>query len=1162
MYRLLLQNHALTNLTFLLVVALGVLAYTQLPRAQDPQINLGWAEVFTTLPGATPQEVEEKITTPLEEGIEQVKDIRFFYSNSRQDSSLIAIRFEDLDEDVYQRRLSDLRREIQNQLGELPDAASQPRVREITSSNLLPAAMLLVVGVANDENLRKQAKTVAEALERLPGVERVGRAGQQDPELQVRFNPDRLVGLGTTPTALADTVTAYFRDLSAGTVNLEENGWLVRVAGTDSDPDYLSELPILTAMGEVPLQAVADVRRAREEAQTLVEYQGQPAVMLLVFKEANANILEVLERLRTYIGERNELAAQTGVDLTLLHDKTPTIKRALSVMERNALVGLLLVLVVTGIVLGWRIAVFTTVGMVFVLAGTFGVVSLVGETMNVIVLLGLVIALGMLVDDAVVVVEAFYHHRQKVKDRLEAAIQAMREVATPVTTAVLTTIAAFLPLMLVPGVVGQYMRVAPFVLATALLLSLVEAFWILPSHMVGGGPRPGQSGRFDRWRAGAMHWLRRRYTRLLLPVMRRPLAAILVGLALVGGSVGSIGGGLIAVDFFASDAFRFFYINIKMPTGTPLEKTLATASRVDRLVRAELGEQTLRESGAYAGIMFTDMDTRYGDQFGQVFVSLKPQEVSSRPVNEIVESLRAKVNRLPGPSEVSFLQMQTGPPTGKPISIKVRGDDYLTISEAVARITDVLQNMPGVADISSNDNRGRIELAVRLNPDAVRRADLEPTSLIRAVRLMVDGQVVASMRNRGEELDVRVIANSEKQDLAGLLQRSISLPDGNAIALAQLLYTDLRETRTNLRHYDGRRAVTVEAEIDPTVINTVEANQQIKRAWQALAAQYPDIDLDFTGAQDDIKESVGALGMLFLVGVGLIYLILSTQFSSYLQPLVLLSTVPLAFVGVVIGLLVSGNPLSVYTLYGIVALAGISINDAIVLLTAANQRVALGMPVGRATVYAARRRVVPILITTITTVAGLFSLATGLAGHSLMWGPLATAIVWGLVFATGLSLFIIPVLNSLVARAPQTRAEGLLQTVLHSGGGFRGLQNTLTQLVSGGRFGNTRVPQAIRDDPTLAAQFKQGVNALVDGDLETAIRHFDDLSQTRPEDADCHIHAANAIVIWLMKNGYDGGYMRRARRHLRQAKQTAPDDQRIAELEEHCDKLEEGAGMS
>lgn len=1162
MYRLLLQNHALTNLTLLLVVALGIVAYTQLPRAQDPNVNLGWADIYTSLPGATPEEIEEKLTEPLEDGVAKVKDIKFTYSHSRQDSSLIIIRFEDLDEDTYHRRLADLRREIQNQLGELPDAASQPRIRELTSSNMLPAAMLLVVGQADDENLRHQANMVADAIERMAGVERVDRAGDRDPELQVRFDPARLVGLGATPTLLADTVTAYFRDLSAGSVTQDDNSWLVRVAGTNSDPDYLGELPILTTAGEVPLEAVAEVRRGREDATTLVSHQGQPAVMLLVFKEANANILDLLDRLRVYLNERNNLAAQTGVELTLLHDQTPTIKNALSVMESNALVGLLSVLAVTGLVLGWRIALFTTLGMIFVLTGTFAIISLVGETLNVIVLLGLVITLGMLVDDAVVVVEAFYHHRQRVKDRIEAALEAMREVATPVTTAVLTTIAAFLPLMLVPGVVGQYMRVAPFVLATALLLSLVEAFWILPSHLVGGGPPAAQAGGIDQWRRRIMHWLRRRYTKVLVPVMRRPLVTILMGLSLVGASAWGLGSGRIPVDFFASDSFRFFYINLKMPPGTPLEHTLQTAARVDQLVQSELDEQTLRESSAYSGIMFTDMDTRYGDQFGQVFVSLAPQQADSLTVSEIVDTLRAKVNRIPGPSEVAFLQMQTGPPTGKPISIKVRGDDFATISEAVDDIADVLKQMPGISDISNNDSRGRVELAVRLNPDAVRRAGLDPASLIRAIRLMVDGQVVASMRDEGEELDVRIIAERENRDLAGLLQQSISLPDGNAIALDQLLYTDLRETRTNMRHYDGRRAITVEAEIDPAVINTVEANRRVKQAWQTLAAEYPGIDLDFTGSHEDIQQSVSALGALFLVGLGLIYLILSTQFSSYLQPLVLLSTVPLAFVGVVIGLLVSGNPLSVYTLYGIVALAGISINDAIVMLTAANQRVALGMPVVRATVYAARRRVVPILITTITTVAGLFSLATGLAGHSLMWGPLATAIVWGLVFATGLSLLIIPVLNSLVAREPRTQAQGLLQTVLRSGGNQQGFEHTLGRIIPSGRFGKARVPRAIREDPSLASQFKQGVKALVEGDLETAIRYFDDLSQTRPEDADCHIHAANATVIWLMKNGYDGGYMRRARRHLRQAKQTAPDDQRIAELEAHCDTLEEEAGRS
>ncbi len=1156
MYRLLIQNHALTNLAFALVVVLGTMAYVHLPRAQDPEINLGWADIYTALPGATPEEVEEKITDPLEDGLVNVKDIKFSYSHSRQDSSSIVIRFEDLNEDAYYRRLADLRREVQNQLEHLPDEATQPRISELTSSNLLPAAILLVVGIVDDENLRAQADTIADAIERLPGVDRVDRAGHRDPELQIRFDPDRLVGLGVTPTVLVDTVSAYFRDLSAGNVALNDSSWLVRVSGTDSDPAYLGELPILTAIGEVPLASVAKVRRGRSEAASLVSHDGQPAVMLLVFKETNANILALLDRLGDFIAERNTFSHQSGVTLRLLHDQTPTITSALSVMEHNAVVGLALVLLVTGVLLGWRIAIFTSLGMVFVLAGTFAIIYLAGETLNVIVLLGLVITLGMLVDDAIVVVEAFYHHRQKVKDSVEAALQAMQEVATPVTTAVLTTIAAFLPLMLVSGVVGQYMRVAPLVLATALLLSLIEAFWILPSHLIESGPQFRQRGSSLGWRDRIMRWIRRRYMKLLLPVMRRPIVAMLAGLLLVGGSVWSLASGRIPVDFFASDAFRFFYISIKMPAGTPLESTLATASRVDQVVRREIDHAVLRESGAYAGVMFTDMDTRYGEEFGQVFVSLTAQQASGVGVNAIVDSIRPLVANIPGPAEVSFLQMQTGPPTGKAISIKVRGDDYTQIGYAVTALSSFLAGLPGISDISNNDNSGQLELSLRLNPDAIRRAGLNPADIIRSVRLMVDGQIAASMRHRGEELDVRVIADSQQIDLESLLQRSISLPNGSAIALAQLLYTELKESRTNMRHYDGRRAITVEAELDETVINTVEANRRITQAWRAMAAQYPGIDIDLTGAQDDIKESVGALGMLFLVGLGLIYLILSTQFSSYLQPLVLLATVPLAFVGVVIGLLVSGNPLSVYTLYGIVALAGISINDSIVLLSAANQRVSVGMSVAKATVLAARRRVVPILITTVTTVAGLYALATGLAGHSLMWGPLATAIVWGLAFATGLSLFLIPVLNSLVAREPRTQSQSLVLLALRGKGG---LWARLSRTGKQDMIANSRIPASIANDDGLQEKFKAGMSALVSGDIDKSIRCFDDLCLARPEDTECRIQAANATVIWLIKNGHDGGYMRRARRHLRQARKLAPEDARIAELEEQCDQLDEAA---
>jgi multidrug efflux pump subunit AcrB len=323
--------------------------------------------------------------------------------------------------------------------------------------------------------------------------------------------------------------------------------------------------------------------------------------------------------------------------------------------------------------------------------------------------------------------------------------------------------------------------------------------------------------------------------------------------------------------------------------------------------------------------------------------------------------------------------------------------------------------------LSDDDSPGKLELRLKFDTDALRNAGLNPADIARNIRLMFDGDIVASMQHQGEELDVRVRAvPTTLQDIDSVLQRTIPLPDGGMIPIGQLVEISTGIGRGNIRHYNFRRTVTVEADLDKEITDTVVANNLIKEQWAGIQLRHPSIDLDFSGELDDIQESLDSMLILLLFGLGLIYLILGTQFASYWQPFMILTTVPLAFMGVTLGLIVTQNPLSLFTLYGIVALIGIAVNAAIVMIHAANQRLAQGMTVLHATIYAARRRVIPIIITSLTTIAGLFSLAVGLGGKSLLWGPVASAIVWGLMFSTVLTLFVIPLLyQAFMRRSPK-----------------------------------------------------------------------------------------------------------------------------------------------
>jgi multidrug efflux pump subunit AcrB len=1014
LYRTLLRNHVLANLTFVLVLVVGLLSYLALPRQQDPTINFNWIIITTVLPGASAGDVEKKITDPLEDALRQVQDVKFMSSNSRESVSTILIRFEDIDDRTFDKRVSDLRREIQNKEDELPDAAEDSLILEITSANGFAAATIAVVGQGMDENLRRQAYTVRETLERLDGVDRVDTVGLADPELQVRFLPDRLEELGLTPGQVADTVSAFFQDIAAGNAQLGERNWLIRLVGSDADPDNLATRTIVGASSEIPLGDVARVERAQTDPSQLTTFEDRPAVLLAIFKQADVNTIELIERLKVYLEGRNALAAKTGVDLVLVDDQTVPTRNAIGLMQNNALIGLGLVLVVTWLFLGSKIALLTSIGIPFILAGTFWALGIVGETLNVMVLLGVVIVLGMLVDDAVVVVEGIYYRLRHGVDAMTASIEALREVAAPVTAAVLTTMAAFAPLILLPGILGDFMRVVPMVVVIALAISLLEAFWMLPAHVIASGVSFHKPSRIHRLRIRFTHWLQIKYVRLLVRALRYRWLTLILVVTMFAGAIGTFAAGMVRMDFFAADTIRLFYINVEMPPATPLQSTLKKVQEIEDVARRSVRDGEVRAILSYSGSMFTETEQRLGDQLGQIMIGLNPKTADLRTVEAMIEDMREAILAVPGPVQTSFLRLSGGPPTAKPISIKVRGDDYAEIRAAADRIKAIMADIDGLKDIEDDADRGRSEMVLTFNNDTITRSGLNPNEVARTLSLLVDGIVVADTRIDGEKVEVRVQrADTHYQQITDILDFRMPLTTGGSIALADLVEVSLQPGLGNIRHYDFRRAITVEADIDAARIDTVSANAAVIEQWADYQAEFPAIDLDFSGELDDIQESLDAITILFVFGIGVMYAILGTQFRSYWQPFMILSTIIMAFTGVTFGLLVSDNPLSLYTLYGIVALAGIAVNAAIVLISAGNQRLAAGMSVLHATIYAARRRVIPILITSLTTVAGLFSLATGLGGKSLIWGPVATAIVWGLVFSTALTLIVIPLMYRL-----------------------------------------------------------------------------------------------------------------------------------------------------
>ena len=1013
----LLRNHVFANLVFLLVFVLGVLSYQLMPRQQDPTINFNWVVIATNLPSASSEDIESRVTQPLEDALRKVGDIKFISSTSRVGISSILVRFRDLDARTFDKRVNDLRREIQNKRNELPKDIIEPMIIEITSANAFPTAMVVLKGNASDETLRSTGKTLKKELERLTGIDRIDTLGLDDPEVQVKLDLNALSNYHLNPAQVANLIGAQWRDVAAGKLLIGGQQWLLRHIGQSSDPERLGALTLPVADGEIALSHLANIERARKDAGQLVSFNGSEAILMAVMKKDAANTLQLIDRLNQFLNDFNQQHASLGVQAILADDQTYPTRTAINTMESNALQGLILVLFVSWLFLGWRIGVLVAMGIPFALAGTFIILYGMGETLNLTVLLGVIIALGMLVDDTVVIVESMAWRLRQGMNSMDAALDSLKEVGWPVFAAVLTTIAAFLPLMLLPGILGDFMRVVPLVVTIALLVSLIEAFWMLPTHI---HLLHADTQKPSYWQIKREHYLlklQNSYGRLLVKSFRHPLLTLGLLAIAFAGAISLVATGRITTNFFASDPLRVFYINVEMPAGTDLTDTLNTTVGIEKLANKWLQEGETRAMISYAGQMFTETEPRVGDSYGQVFVSLNPKSDASRDVDEIMGVLREALQDAPASAKVSLLKLSGGPPSAKAISIKIKGDDYTHIREASKALTRLLEQTKGVKDITTDAAIGSNQLITHLNMNAIRAAGLDASSIIRTLKILADGEVITQLSDKGEKVDLRIRATTTQvSDIQAWLITPIATASGGYIPLGECVSIETATGYASLRHHNYRRAITLEADLDKTLTDTLAANQEIKLAWQAIASDYPSISLDFSGELDDLNESLGSMGMLFIMGIGLMYLILGAQFKSYKQPLIILFTLPMAFTGVAFGLWLGNIPLSLYTLYGVVALSGIAVNSAIVLIAAANDRRNMGMSILHASVYAARRRIVPILITSSTTVVGLLGLALGVGGYSLIFGPVATAIVWGIMISTLLTLFTIPLLYRLTSR--------------------------------------------------------------------------------------------------------------------------------------------------
>ena len=1013
LFKLSVKNPVLVHMITIAVIVFG--AYTlifYMPRELEPDMSFNWAIIEVIYPGVSPEEIEKLITKPIEDEIADVDKIESITSTSFEGYANISVKFDqDMSRDEFDKRFQDLRTELDKV--ELPKDAEDPSLLKLESSTWIPVIDVVLAGDLPEKEMRQLAEDLQDELEAIEHVLQVTVTGIRDREVWVEADPDRLDRYSLALSQIAQALAAKNMNVPAGKLKIGRSEYLLRTIGEFETVEQIGDVIVrhLPGGGKIRVDDVAQIRDTYEEHTDISRFGGEPSLTLSVSKRSEGSTIKIVNQVKELVGKYRRERLPADVQIAFVRDTSIYIRDWMRVLSNNALAGIALVLLALYLFMGLRNAIFVAIGIPITLLITFGLMGVYGKSINTLSLFGLVLVLGIIVDDAIVVMENVYRHMQRGEPPVQAAVNGTHEVAWPVITASLTTAAAFLPLALLPGIIGKYMRLIPIIVALTLAASLFECFFILPSHIADWG-----KVNRSRSRDGLMQRLLKPYTRFLTFALRRRywvLAGVVICLAL---SVLPIRFGLVDVDMFRGDEFPMFFVNVTMPIGTRLERTDAVMRQFEK---AALAFSTSEVTAVITktGIIWRDIGLTRDSHIGSLQIEVVKAKHRDRSIDEIIAELRRKSRHITGPEQVEFQKVESGPVTGADVEVMVKGRYFSELETIAHEIKGELAKIAGVTDINDNFSPGKEEIQLYIDENKANEYGLTIQGIAFAVRHAFEGAKATVFRDGDEEIDVIVkFSDSSRTTVKDVENmKLVGLRGGVLVPLRDVASMRVERGYATIHRFKGERAITITANVNPEIISAVKVNQMIEEHFaKELNPRYPGYALESGGQFAEFEKAFEGIQWLFGVGILLIYFILETQFKSFIQPMIILTTVPFAFIGAMVGLIASGNPLSIASMYALVALAGIVVNDSIVLVEFINRQRAVGVSKWRAILNAGRTRLRPILLTSITTVSGLLPMALGIGGKSAMWMPMASTIVWGLSVATVLTLFVIPAFYAIV----------------------------------------------------------------------------------------------------------------------------------------------------
>jgi len=1074
------KNNVTINLVMVFIIVAGIFTVMKMRRELFPQFSLDMIVVSVIYPGSSPAEVEEGICIKIEEEIQSIEGIERLLSAAREGQGEVIAELE-TGADV-QKILDEIKAEV-DRIDTFPEEAEEPVVMEIINQD--PTISVAIFGEVTEKRMRQIAENIrddlleaqmagsaesggfqnfiASILKRFrfkqpESITQIDLVGVRDYEISVEVSEEDLRRYGISFDQVVSAVRAGSIDLPGGKIKTEQGEILIRAKGQLYTGREFEQIPLITLNDGtvVRLGQVARVIDGFEDLDIRTRFNGKSAAIVQVSRTSDQDIIEIANIARSYVREnRDKLPAD--LDIAVWGDISTMVEDRIDLMLRNGVQGIALVFIALALFLNLRLAFWVAIGIPISFMAAFMVLDAFGQTVNMISLFAFIMTLGILVDDAIIVGENVYSHYSRGKSPAAAVVDGLKEVGGPVVMAVSTTVVAFSPLLFIAGIMGKFIAVMPMAVIIILIVSLGEALIILPSHLHHALTQSElKTRRLTTWHErlqgklekGLQTVIQELYSPAIKYVVNNRYFTFSLGLGVLIISLGIIAGGYVPFVFFPKGESDWIVAEVVYPLGTPYKLTEETIAGLEE-ESFELnsafpdftknnGNLVINTFSIVGAIPRRDWKPpEYGGHVGQVWLELASSEMREGvSTHAVLGKWRELIGEIPGVDRFTFATLEGGP-AGNPIEIQLSGQDFDQLKQAAGELKAEIATYPGTFDISDNFKPGKQEKKIRIR-EGSRSLGVTMRDLARQIRQAFYGEEALRIQRNRDDVKVMVrYANQERSSLSGIEDMRIRTVDGQEIPIEEVAEVKPGRSYSVINRVDRNRTITVISDIDESVGNASVIVNELKAGFlPSLEARNPGITYDFGGQEKRTSESLDSIKSGYMLAMMGIFLLLASQFRSYIQPAIIMMAIPFGLIGAIMGHLVMGIEFTIISIFGIVALSGIVVNDSLILIDFINRAVREGMDIRQAVVESGKARFRPVLLTSVTTIAGLFPLLLERSFQAQMLIPMAVSICFGLLAATVLTLLYVPALYLIVqdvinlfSRRSQTVGSGQVTDV-------------------------------------------------------------------------------------------------------------------------------------